>query len=121
MQFRATSQLVRTLRRPAFQATRTFIAPSAVVSKDMVQDIFIRELRNYKPSAAAKDSEADQVKQFRPPAPPTAPTVEVDMAAAEAEYTRDEVVAAAQSTGADSAIPVEYIFPKESEAVEQAH
>ncbi|KAI8052383.1 ATP synthase complex subunit H-domain-containing protein [Syncephalis plumigaleata] len=122
MQFRATSLIVRSLRQPSYQAARTFIAPSAVVSKDAVQDVFIRELRNYKPTATAKGSELDQVKTFQAPAAPKAPVVEDDITAAIAEYARDDVPATTQSAGSNSdALPVEYLIPKEAEPVEEAH
>ncbi|KAI9591662.1 hypothetical protein BDF19DRAFT_454213 [Syncephalis fuscata] len=122
MQFRIlSSSIVRAVRQPSYQAVRTFVAPSTPLAKDIVQDLFVKELRGYKPSATSKSADLDQVKTFRAPAQPTAPVVDENIETAVADYARADVVATAQSTGAEEAIPVEYLFPKESEVVEEAH
>lgn len=52
---------------------RFFIAPTPIRRADLVQDIYIRELRAYKPpSIKASDSEG-HVQRFTPPSPPPSP------------------------------------------------
>ncbi|KAG0026583.1 hypothetical protein BGZ81_006243 [Podila clonocystis] len=78
--------------RPAvsFMAVRSFTAPSAPMMKgmavdlaDILKDLYIKELQNYKPAAEAKDVDASQVKDFKAPLAPKTPVVDAaaDLAA----------------------------------------
>ncbi|KAF3036407.1 hypothetical protein E8E12_000956 [Didymella heteroderae] len=71
---RASRQaLARVARQQPTIARRTFITPSAVRSADLVQDLYLRELKNYKvPQVKADDAEA-HVQKFSIPAPPQSP------------------------------------------------
>ncbi|KAF8901073.1 ATP synthase complex subunit H-domain-containing protein [Gymnopilus junonius] len=81
---------------------RTF-ASSAVSRKDIVQDLYLREIKAYKPAPVAKDSAAGSVKKFTPPPRPTPPALPSDLAAElsaydAAEPTSSSVPAAQTST-----------------------
>ncbi|KAI9283098.1 ATP synthase complex subunit H-domain-containing protein [Umbelopsis sp. AD052] len=76
--------------RPAVpvMAVRTFIIPSMPVQKDVIQDLYLKELKNYKPAPVAKGSEEGQVKDLKLPAAPVAPAVE-DLTEALANYDKE--------------------------------
>ncbi|RKP06951.1 ATP synthase complex subunit H-domain-containing protein [Thamnocephalis sphaerospora] len=89
--------------------------------KDAVQDIFVKELRGYKPDPSAKSADVSQVKTFTAPAAPSVPKVDEDISAAVAEYARDDAtVTASAGTPAAGTQKVEYYFEEEA-APEPAH
>ncbi|KAF9966555.1 hypothetical protein BGZ70_001964 [Mortierella alpina] len=58
-------------------AVRSFTAPSAPLMQDILKDLYIKELKNYKPAPDAKGVDTSaQVKEFKPPAPPVAPVID---------------------------------------------
>ncbi|KAL7269606.1 ATP synthase F0 subcomplex subunit H atp14 [Rhizina undulata] len=61
------------LRSVARQQARTFIVPTAVRQVDIVTEIYLRELKNYKPAPTKLSDAEGQVKTFSPPAPPRVP------------------------------------------------
>jgi len=67
---------------------RTFIAPSMPVKKDVVQELYLKELKSYKPAPVAKGAEEGQVKGLKLPPPPAAPDVE-DLSAELASYDKE--------------------------------
>ncbi|KAJ3052643.1 hypothetical protein HK097_005920 [Rhizophlyctis rosea] len=69
----------KALRNTQFDVTANFIYPSA----DVLTDLYLQELRTYKP---AKDAAADKVDlpmTFNPPTPPAKPELEQALAQAE--------------------------------------
>ncbi|KAF9974522.1 hypothetical protein BGZ65_008686 [Modicella reniformis] len=65
-------------------ALRSFNAPSAPLMQDVVKDLYLKELKGYKPTPDTKDADASsQVKDFKPLPTPTAPVVDAaaDLAA----------------------------------------
>ncbi|KAG8765852.1 hypothetical protein FRC12_007242 [Ceratobasidium sp. 428] len=66
---------------------------SAIARKDIVQDLYVRELKAYKAPAKAKDAHVGAVKSFQPPAPPKAPTAPTDLATELAAYEAAEPAA----------------------------
>ncbi|KAF2500390.1 hypothetical protein BU16DRAFT_445713, partial [Lophium mytilinum] len=71
---RASRQsLVRVARQQgAAVSRRTFITPTAVRSADLVQDLYLRELKAYKPTPVkASDAEGHVQKFAMPKAPPS--------------------------------------------------
>ncbi|KAG0038095.1 hypothetical protein BGZ82_001108 [Podila clonocystis] len=80
--------------RPAvsFMAVRSFTAPSAPMMKDILKDLYIKELQNYKPAAEAKDVDASQVKDFKAPLAPKTPVVDAAADLAAWENANVEVV-----------------------------
>ncbi|KAG0334514.1 hypothetical protein BG004_000372 [Podila humilis] len=103
--------------RPAvsFMAVRSFTAPSAPMMKDLLKELYIKELQNYKPAPETKGVDASQVKEFKTPAAPKAPVVDAaaDLSAWEAANAE---VAAAVSEEADVEDEEE-----EEEEVEEHH
>ncbi|OJA12580.1 hypothetical protein AZE42_04945 [Rhizopogon vesiculosus] len=81
--------------RQAARSARTF-STTSVARKDLVQDIYVKELKSYKAPPPAKDAHVGAVKVFSAPAIPKTPTLPVDLAAElnaydAAEPTKDEV------------------------------
>ncbi|KAF9156668.1 hypothetical protein BG015_002872 [Linnemannia schmuckeri] len=76
------------ITRPAsYMAARSFTAPSAPLMQDILKDLYIKELKGYKPAPEAKGVDASsQVKEFKVPAAPAAPAVDAaaDLSAWEA-------------------------------------
>ncbi|CAO3685801.1 unnamed protein product [Umbelopsis vinacea] len=81
---------VKLAMRPALpvMAVRTFITPSMPVQKDVIQELYIKELKNYKPAPVAKGAEEGQVKDLKLPPTPAAPTVD-DLSAELASYDKE--------------------------------
>ncbi|KAF9228116.1 hypothetical protein BS17DRAFT_692671, partial [Gyrodon lividus] len=61
-----------------------------VVLSDLIQDLYIKELKAYKAPVAAKDAHVGSVKIFSAPAVPKAPILPVDLAAELAAYDAAE-------------------------------
>ncbi|KAF9922071.1 hypothetical protein FBU30_007845, partial [Linnemannia zychae] len=80
--------------RPAsYMAVRSFTAPTAPLMQDILKDLYIKELKGYKPAPDAKSADASsQVKEFKVPAAPTAPVVDAaaDLAAWEASNAAND-------------------------------
>ncbi|KAF8477531.1 ATP synthase complex subunit H-domain-containing protein [Kalaharituber pfeilii] len=99
---RAHPTLTRCLRQPA-TLRRTFIVPTAVCQSEMVQEIYLRELRAYKPAPLKASDAEGQVKAWRSPTPPTPPTETLvnDLTAYEAQAVEVEGQAETSSTVAE--------------------
>ncbi|THV02644.1 hypothetical protein K435DRAFT_716797 [Dendrothele bispora CBS 962.96] len=93
-------------RRAAQNATRTrFFSASATSRKDLVQDLYLKELKVYKPAPVAKDAHVGVVKNFSSPSAPKPPTLPSDMATELNAYDASEPTLA--STDAAKAAPTE--------------
>ncbi|KAI0889404.1 ATP synthase complex subunit H-domain-containing protein [Annulohypoxylon maeteangense] len=78
----ATSAITRVVR---INAARTFIAPTVSRRADFVQELYLKELKAYKPTPI-KDSDAvGQVQTFTAPKTPKSPE-EADLASSLKEY-----------------------------------
>ncbi|KAF1920873.1 ATP synthase complex subunit H-domain-containing protein [Ampelomyces quisqualis] len=112
---RASRQAIARVARqqPAFTARRTFITPTAVRSADLVQELYLRELKNYKvPPVKASDAEGS-VQKFTVPKPPTSPE-EADIASELKSYETQSVeVEGAVEDG--TVLPEEDWFEEEEE------
>ncbi|KAF9444946.1 hypothetical protein P691DRAFT_676644 [Macrolepiota fuliginosa MF-IS2] len=98
------STILRQASVVARQASRvrTF-ASTTVARKDLVQDIYLREIKAYKPTPLAKDAHVGAVKQFNLPPTPKAPAVPADLASELSTYDAAEPsVATAPVTSASS-------------------
>ncbi|KAI9323851.1 ATP synthase complex subunit H-domain-containing protein [Dichotomocladium elegans] len=71
-----------------FAAVRT-IASTSIVQKDVVQELYLKELKGYKPAPVKADE--SQVKDLKLPAAPAAPTVDADLAEQLAAYDKAPV------------------------------
>ncbi|KAF9144646.1 hypothetical protein BG015_012129 [Linnemannia schmuckeri] len=102
--------------RPAFMAVRSFASPSAPLMQDILKDLYIKELKGYKPAPDAKGADASsQVKEFKTPAAPAAPVVD---AAADLSAWEAANVEIADAVSEDA---VEEEEEEEEEEVEEHH
>ncbi|WPG99459.1 Hypothetical protein R9X50_00227300 [Acrodontium crateriforme] len=118
---RASRQsLVRATRQQvSLTARRTFITPSAVRQADLVQDMYLKELKAYK-APAVKPSDAEgHVQKFTMPTPPKSPE-EADIANDLQAYEAQVPEVEGQSAEGESA-PVEDWFVEEAEEEEAHH
>ncbi|KAF2033694.1 hypothetical protein EK21DRAFT_98098 [Setomelanomma holmii] len=118
---RASRQaLVRVARQqPAFVARRTFITPTTVRSADLVQDLYLRELKAYKvPAVKANDAEGS-VQKFTLPPTPTSPE-ESDIASELKTYETQSVEVEGASSEDGTALPEEDWFEEEDEGTATA-
>ncbi|KAK2798163.1 hypothetical protein FQN51_007849 [Onygenales sp. PD_10] len=113
------SLLARTARQPLTAARRTFIA-SPIRQADLVQDLYLRELRAYKP-APTKASDADAyVQKFSVPKPPPSPE-ESNIAADLKAYETQEVEVEGQSASGEPTPVEEDWFEEAPEEEAAAH
>ncbi|KAK1031778.1 ATP synthase F0 subcomplex subunit H atp14 [Friedmanniomyces endolithicus] len=96
--------LVRAARQQhALTIRRTLITPTAIRQADLVQDMYLKELKAYKtPPVKANDAEG-QVQKFAMPKPPTSPEeadIANDLKAYEDQVPEVEGQAVAGSAGA---------------------
>ncbi|KAG7447190.1 uncharacterized protein BT62DRAFT_931022 [Guyanagaster necrorhizus] len=75
--------------------------------KDIIQDLYLKELRGYKPAPVAKDAHVGVVKAYSTPTAPQPPTLPTDIASELAAYdasepTLAEVVVDVASESADT-------------------
>ncbi|KAI9480937.1 MAG: ATP synthase complex subunit H-domain-containing protein [Benjaminiella poitrasii] len=61
------------------------ISVSTIMQKDVVQELFIKELKGYKPAPVAADAES-AVKDLKLPPPPAVPEVDADLSQQLASY-----------------------------------
>ncbi|KAJ2934571.1 hypothetical protein H1R20_g2534, partial [Candolleomyces eurysporus] len=95
------SSILRIAARQVQVTSRRGFASSAVARKDLVQDLYLREIKAYAPAPAAKDAHVGVVKSFALPPTPKAPSLPADLAAELSAYDAVEpTIAAAPSTSA---------------------
>lgn len=85
-----------TVRTGRVQAQRC-IATSSALRKDLVQDMYLKELKAYKPAPKAKDAHVGAVREFKAPAVPEAPSLPGDVAAELSAYDASEPTLAPKS------------------------
>ncbi|EAU87752.1 hypothetical protein CC1G_11030 [Coprinopsis cinerea okayama7 len=90
-----SSTLLRQASVAARQVSRVRAFGTTAARKDLVQDIYLREIKAYKPAAVAKDAHVGAVKSFSLPPAPKAPALPADLAAELSAYDAAEPVAAA--------------------------
>ncbi|SAM04559.1 hypothetical protein [Absidia glauca] len=72
------------IKAPRSMVVRSF-SVAAIQQKDVVSDLYIKELKAYKPTASASADES-QVKDLKLPAAPEVPKVDEDLSAQLAAY-----------------------------------
>ncbi|KAG0706352.1 ATP synthase complex subunit H-domain-containing protein [Suillus ampliporus] len=75
--------------RQVARSARTF-STTSVARKDLVQDLYVKELKAYKAPSPAKDAHVGSVKVFSLPAVPKPPTLPIDLAAELTAYDATE-------------------------------
>ncbi|KAF2191047.1 hypothetical protein K469DRAFT_735933 [Zopfia rhizophila CBS 207.26] len=113
---RASRQtLVRVARqRSAFVSRRTFIIPTAVRQADLVQDMYLRELKSYKPPQVKASDAEGHVQKFAIPNAPASPE-EGDIASELKAYESQQVELEGTSTEGTTARVEEDWFEEEPE------
>ncbi|KAH8115021.1 ATP synthase complex subunit H-domain-containing protein [Phellopilus nigrolimitatus] len=96
------SAILKSSSRLARLSQRRCISSSPVSRKDIVQDLYLSQLRTYKPPVQAKDAHVGVVKSFHAPAVPKVPSVPADLASALSEYDSAEPTPDAAPTPASS-------------------
>ncbi|KAJ3856709.1 ATP synthase complex subunit H-domain-containing protein [Lentinula lateritia] len=88
------------LRRAANAAQNTsrsrFFSSSVAARKDLVQDLYLKEIKGYKAPPVAKDAHVGVVKSYSVPPAPKAPSLPSDIASELAAYDTFEPVSASQ-------------------------
>ncbi|KZO97647.1 hypothetical protein CALVIDRAFT_536225 [Calocera viscosa TUFC12733] len=79
------ASLARIVRTAAPRSARCF-AVSAATRKDLVQDLYLAQLKAYKPKPQAQDAHVGIVKEYKAPAVPSASALPSDLAAELAKY-----------------------------------
>ena len=87
---------------------------------DLVQDIYLRELRNYKIPQPKPNEAEGHVQKFAPPSPPKSPE-EVNLAGSVSEYEAQTVEIEGQAAAGEQAEPEEDYFEDIEEKEEEAH
>ncbi|GAM91500.1 hypothetical protein ANO11243_095510 [Dothideomycetidae sp. 11243] len=108
------------IRQNGVAMRRTFVTPTAVRQADLVQDMYLRELKNYKPAAVKAGDSEGQVQKFRQPAPPQSPE-EADIANELKAYESQQVELEGQAGEPGAARVEEDWFEEEAEEEEAAH
>ncbi|KAL1925092.1 uncharacterized protein VTP21DRAFT_4746 [Calcarisporiella thermophila] len=85
------------IRPVPVMAVRAFTSPSSPVRKDLVQDIYIKQIKSYKPAPEEKGAEQGQVKELHIPAAPQPPQIESDLTADLQAYQQEDPVAVTAS------------------------
>ncbi|GAP84954.1 putative ATP synthase complex subunit H [Rosellinia necatrix] len=81
----ARSALSAAARVARVNATRAFIAPTVSRRADFVQELYLKELKAYKPAPVKDSDSVGQVQSFSAPKTPKSPE-ETDLAASLKEY-----------------------------------
>ncbi|KAF7313221.1 hypothetical protein MKEN_01008700 [Mycena kentingensis (nom. inval.)] len=79
------------------------LSSSAIARKDFVQDLYLKEIKSYKPPVLAKDAHVGVVKSYALPPAPKAPALPTDLASDLSAYDASEPV----SSAAEKAVPAE--------------
>ncbi|WWC87095.1 uncharacterized protein L201_001981 [Kwoniella dendrophila CBS 6074] len=80
------------LRLSAQRAVPSFTRSFSVsaIKMDLVQDLYVNQLKAYKPAAKSADAHVGSVKSFNAPKPPTAPTLPSDLASELSKFDAQE-------------------------------
>jgi F-type H+-transporting ATPase subunit h len=113
--------LVRVARQQsALVSRRTFILPTAVRQADLVQDLYLRELKNYKPAPVKATDAEGHVQKFTIPKTPASPE-EADLASQLKAYETQQVELEGQATEGSAAPVEEDWFEEEEDDAPAAH
>ncbi|CAD6566833.1 MAG: hypothetical protein ASARMPREDX12_004835 [Alectoria sarmentosa] len=110
--------LAHAARRQAVPHRRTFLAPTAALRADLVQDLYIKELKGYKPPPVKPSDSEGHVQKFSPPKAPQSPE-ESDIANDLKAYENQQVEVEGQAAGGEASATEEDWFEEDEE--EEAH
>ncbi|KZT25043.1 hypothetical protein NEOLEDRAFT_1093466 [Neolentinus lepideus HHB14362 ss-1] len=81
-----------TAARSTLRSNVRGLSMSPPARKDLVQDVYVREIKAYKAPAPPKDAHVGHVKPFAAPNPPKAPALPADLASELSAYDAQEPV-----------------------------
>ncbi|KAK9894992.1 hypothetical protein P389DRAFT_172521 [Cystobasidium minutum MCA 4210] len=86
-------------RMAAASSSKRSFTSSVIVKRDFVQDLYLRELKQYKPKEMSANAHVGNVKEFHTPAAPKAPVVPTgaELAKEIEAYEREEVEASSDA------------------------
>ncbi|KAI0543096.1 ATP synthase H chain [Xylaria digitata] len=118
----ARSAISAATRVARVNAVRGFIAPTVSRRADFVQELYLKELKAYKPSPVKDSDSVGQVQTFSAPKPPKSPE-EADLATSLQEYENMavEVEGNEGATATSTPAVVEDWLVEEEEEEEGAH
>ncbi|KAK6903958.1 F-type H+-transporting ATPase subunit H [Kwoniella mangroviensis CBS 10435] len=79
-----------TAQRAAPSFTRSFTV--SAVKMDLVQDLYVNQLKSYKPAAKSADAHVGSVRTYSAPKAPSAPTLPSDLASELSKFDAEEPV-----------------------------
>lgn len=91
-----------------------------LISADFVQDLYLRELKNYKPTPVKASDAEGQVQTFKLPATPQSPE-EADIANELKAYESQQVETEGQAETSEGAPVEENWFEEDEDEIEEAH
>ncbi|MCJ1335203.1 hypothetical protein MMC09_000471 [Bachmanniomyces sp. S44760] len=97
---------------------RTLFIPTAARKADQVQDLYIRELRNFKPTPVKPSDAEGHVLKFSPPKPPQSPE-EANIANELKAYEDQSVEVEGQAASGGEGLPEEDWFVDDEEPEEE--
>ncbi|CDO69958.1 hypothetical protein BN946_scf184836.g32 [Trametes cinnabarina] len=98
-----SSAILRQASAVARAASRSCaFSTSAVARKDLVQELYLKELKSYKPPPQPQDAHVGVVKNFQHPPAPQPPTLPTDLASELSAYDAAEPTLAASAKPAES-------------------
>ncbi|KAF2236722.1 putative mitochondrial F1F0 ATP synthase subunit Atp14 [Viridothelium virens] len=114
--------LARVARQHHALSRRSLIIPTAIRQADLVQDMYLRELKSYKPTPIKASDAEGHVQKFVAPKPPQSPE-ESDIAKDLQAYEQQQVEIEGQANTSSGAPAVEQDWLEEEEEDEaaQAH
>ncbi|KAH8808157.1 ATP synthase H chain mitochondrial precursor [Xylogone sp. PMI_703] len=117
--FRASRSSIARIARQQVVAKRTFITPTAVRQADLIQELYLRELKAYKAPAVKPTDAEGHVQVFTPPKTPKSPE-ETDIASELQAYEASAVEVEGQPE-AGAAVEAEHDWFEEEPEEETAH
>jgi len=117
---RASTRLLARMSSRTMPASRRSFAAASVSRADLIQDMYLKELRAYKPPPLKASDSEGHVQKFTPPAAPKSPE-ETNLASEMKEY-EDSVVEVEGAAPAGETQPEEDFFEDiDAEDEETAH
>ncbi|KAI5455506.1 hypothetical protein NCC49_000314 [Naganishia albida] len=94
------ASVLRTFARRSVAAPVRSFSTSQVARKDLIQDLYLNQLRSYKPAPKSADAHLSSVKSYAAPAAPQAPTLPSDLTAELSKFDATEPVLSSSTPAA---------------------
>ncbi|KAI9864291.1 MAG: hypothetical protein M1813_003209 [Trichoglossum hirsutum] len=108
------SSIASIARQQQAVSRRTFITPTAIRQVDLVQDLYIKELKSYKPTPIKASDAEGSVQKWSAPPPPKSPEEE-DLASGLKAYEEQQVEVEGQTNPGETSVKEEDWFEEEEE------